>query len=153
MTLSVLFICMSAFLDRHLTLKCGSHSWERTPALDFKSTSASWFGDSNVVFCLFLVMNIKRYCLSIISRNAKWKEFVLLLIWCEIIWSCDKKLDKKAIKGYKCVSVNKSKTTLLWPNLWVVRSLWSLRQMLSLGYDSCWSLIMAFVLQIIFLLQ
>ena len=46
-------------------------SQERTTALDFKGTSAPQFGRSDVVFCLFLVTNIKRYFLSIISRNAK----------------------------------------------------------------------------------
>ena len=50
MTIFVLLICMSAFLDCHLTLKCRSHSQERTSALDFKGTSASRFGDSNAVF-------------------------------------------------------------------------------------------------------
>ena len=37
---------------------------------DFKDTAASRFGHSDVVFCLLLVANIKRYRLSIISRNA-----------------------------------------------------------------------------------
>ena len=60
-----------SFLNRHSTLMCKSHSQERTSALDSKGTSTSRFGRSDVVFCLFLVMNIKRYCLSIISRNAK----------------------------------------------------------------------------------
>ena len=38
--------------------------------LDFKDTAAPRFGHSAVVFCLFLVTNIKSYRLSIISRNA-----------------------------------------------------------------------------------
>ena len=39
-------------------------------ALDFKDSAALRFGQSDVVFCLFLVTNIKQYPLSIIGRNA-----------------------------------------------------------------------------------
>ena len=46
-----------------------SHYSETASALDFKGATALRFGHIKIVFCLFVVANVKRYCLSIISRN------------------------------------------------------------------------------------
>ena len=47
-----------------------SHYPERASVLDFKEADAPQFGYSDVVFCLFLVTNIKSYHLSVASRNT-----------------------------------------------------------------------------------
>ena len=50
--------------------KTGVITQEKASALDFKDAAAPRFGYSDVVFRLSLVINIKKYRLSIISRNT-----------------------------------------------------------------------------------
>ena len=58
-----------------------SHYPGRAATLDLEDAAASRFGHIDVVSCLFLVTNIRRNRLSIISRNAQYikREFVVLL--------------------------------------------------------------------------
>ena len=65
-------ITKSSFMKNYAKLCCSqmSHYLGRTSVLDFKDVTVPRFGHSDVVFCLLLITNIKRYGMSIISKKC-----------------------------------------------------------------------------------